>query len=483
MHDGTDAAALVEAQERLGKALERARAGEDRELAAQVRELGQQLARLLFGLLRMTRVHASDNEAFDKPLHDLQAVIAALVELLGVVHCVTVEDQVYVNDVRIRFQDRVEGGGELGAELRRLGVGGLSFHQPPAVEHLRRLVRAFARPPVGVLDRTALVALLQSIGAQDIEVAGPFRFRVAGDGEEPVEAQDPRRVARRATAVVDETWDAMTGARVPNPLPMRRAVAEILHMGPGLEGLWEDARGGSSFGGHCLRVCRLSLVLAQAVGLPEESVQDLGLAAMFHDIGYAAREGARPATGERAAEPGFAPPFERHGTAGARLLLRQRGFHEAKVRRALACLEHHREYDDPRGRPSLFARILRIAEDYDNLLRHGGSALTPSRVLARMAGGAGSRYDPILMQAFVNAMGRWPPGSRLLLADGAIVRSISTARTPETWATPLARVEVDGAGRTWAHFHPRLDLAQGPAVVEEVAGEGPPAPQPRPLRA
>ena len=39
-------------------------------------------------------------------------------------------------------------------------------------------------------------------------------------------------------------------------------------------------------------VCRLSLMIARAVNLSEEALQDLGLLSMFHDMGYAAREGA-----------------------------------------------------------------------------------------------------------------------------------------------------------------------------------------------
>lgn len=469
MADQTEARSeLIEtAQASLGRALERARAGEDRELSAQVRDHGQQLARLLFGLLRMTRVHAVDNEAFHKPLQELHETITHLHSLLGVVNCIAVEDQVYVNDVRIRFQDGGEGGGELGAELRRLGVGGFSFHAPPPVEHLRLLTRAFARPPIGVLQRADLEALLRTAGANAVEVHGTFRFRVSGEEQEAVPVQEGRVVARRATTVVDETWDAMVGDRVPNPLPLRRAVTELLHMGPGLEGLWQDPRGASAFSGHTLRVCRYALILGSHCGISEEALQDLGLAAMLHDIGYAAREGARPASGRDPGLAGYAPPFERHGSAGARILLRQRGFHEAKIRRALAALEHHRDFDDPRGQPSLFARILRICEDYDNLIRRGGGGLTPAEALGRMVPGAGTRYDPTLMQVMVNAMGRFPPGSLMRLEDGSIVRSISVARSSETWARPLARLELRSTGERVLKDHPIIDLATGPKVLGE----------------
>ena len=33
---------------------------------------------------------------------------------------------------------------------------------------------------------------------------------------------DPRDIARRAVATVDETWDNLGSGRLPNPLPIRR---------------------------------------------------------------------------------------------------------------------------------------------------------------------------------------------------------------------------------------------------------------------
>ena len=45
-------------------------------------------------------------------------------------------------------------------------------------------------------------------------------------------------------------------------------------------------------------MCRFALLLAKAANLSEEAIQDLGVTAMFHDMGYAAREGADPDKGE-----------------------------------------------------------------------------------------------------------------------------------------------------------------------------------------
>jgi hypothetical protein len=194
---------------------------------------------------------------------------------------------------------------------------------------------------------------------------------------------------------------------------------------------------------------------------------------MFHDVGYAAREGGKPAREGKPAEAGFAPPFERHAAAGARLLLRQRGFHEAKINRALATLQHHKDYDQGAGPPVLFARILRIAEDYDAMLRRAGGGMSPPQALKHLAAYAGERYDPVLVQLLVNTLGRYPPGSLLQLEDGRIVTVTSIVRSPFSFDLPLCAVvaQADGSRPT---ERINVDLTKEGVVVRALGGRGAP---------
>jgi hypothetical protein len=241
---------------------------------------------------------------------------------------------------------------------------------------------------------------------------------------------------------------------VPNPLPLRRLVAELLERDPSGEDMWLDPPGAPPYALHQLRVAQLALLVGRALELPPSVLQDLGVAALYHDCGYAA--GA-------AEGGGTAVPFERHAAAGARLMLRQRGFHEAKMRRVLAILQHHRDASDPL-RPGLFGRILRVAEDYDTLARRSGR-LTPTLALAAMQKWAGTRYDAALLQLLVNALGAYPPGTLLRLPDGRIVRSASLARGPSTFAHPLARCLRLADGSPPPPGLPLLDL-QGAGAVQ-----------------
>jgi len=445
---------LTRAQAHLDRSLEKANLGGDRALAALLREEGQAFLSLMVGCLRMTRVHALDNDAFDKPVAELESMMRRLAKLLGAVHVVVVEDQVYLNDVRVRLDSRSDTVAELRRQLAHHGAGGLSFHEAMSEEEIRIFVRLLSGP-AGDPPRVALAQAMQAKGVTQVQLLGTFRFRVSGEGGEALNQVDGAMAERRGRSAITEAWSNLERQRMPNPLPVRRAVGEMMKAGLDGEGLLLDGAE-NPHGAHAMRVSKLAMVLSESLGLSSGSQQDLGVAGLFHDIGYANREGATKT------EPGHSPPFARHATAGARLLMKQRGFHESKIRRMLAVLEHHLDLQDPVATPTLFGRILRVAEDFDNLSQSYG----PNRAMRHMVGGSGSLYDPVIVQALVNRLGRWPPGSLLELESGQVVVCTGFVRDPDRFATPMASVVLDADGNEPSQPSP-IDLAnhaiKGPA--------------------
>lgn len=416
---------LARAQSSLERALNRARAGEDRVLMAQVRERGEQFINLLNGVIRMGHIHSGDNHAFDQPVQDLKKALDDLSALLGRVHLVTVEDQVYLNDVRMKAPAGTGPGKHLGAELNKHNIGGLSFGAELSTDELRHLVSVLGGRPAQALPRTAVARSLQEKGIKSIELAGIFRFRMSADEGT---ATDVRSLVKRIVQQVNETWDNVATGKQVNVLALRRLVVELQRFGPHHEQLWMMTdQGHTAHGFHALRVAQVTMVMTQALGFSAGLVQDYGVAALTHDVGYAV---PLPQ----------AHSLRGHGVAGVRGLLRQVGFHEAKLRRIFAALHHH---DDVGGHKlPLVARLIRIADDYDTFQRRDAGHLTPPEALSRLAGGAGHTYDPVLVQVLINALGLYPPGTILQLEDGAIVKSVSCARSPQTFATPLALLQV-----------------------------------------
>jgi hypothetical protein len=450
---------ILDGQTALGQALHQARAGEDKQLGQKVRELGEQFVRLTNGLVRLSAIHAPENAAFNEPTAQLVNTLLKLDRLIGQVMIVCVEGQVFVNDVRVRMDDRVSGPQALEAELARHNCGGLSFARPQDNEQVRAMVSCIAGPPGEKNPLVDFAEALRACGVSEVTPMGRFRLRVTGETERAANAVELQRTLQRANAVVAQAWGNLGANRTPNPLPIRRLVNEFIDASKEGDVLQKEEEAGEGlasgeFARHCIRVTTYSILIGRALGFSAGSLADLGVSAMYHDAGYALLD-----------DDGFAPPFLHHGTAGVRILARQRGFHQAKLKRMLAAIEHHRDLD---RQPSLYARIIRIGDDFDNYtrLRASGALMSPAEALARMASAVGTAYDPHLFQLFVNTVGTFPPGTLLRLHDGRVVITIGGSRDAARFARPVCKVlrNADGTIPDDA----TIDLAEPGLQVAEV---------------
>jgi len=304
-----------------------------------------------------------------------------------------------------------------------------------------------------------------------IEITPVFRYRAFGEGDDGNEGeegkksgQDFQQVYTRSTSLVAEAWKNLAANRQPNPLPMRRLVTSLIDLTRDadnqqlLQSVTSEEN--EAHVQHTLNVATMAVQIGRELKLPNSSLADLGVAAMFHDVGYTA------------GEVGRSVPFGSHAMQGTRVLLRQRGFHEAKIRRLLVNLQHHDRYDQT-PRPSLFARIIKIADDYDTFTRNrspDGPLMIPYDTIGRMLGGAGTHYDPTLLQLMINCLGKYPPGSMLELEDGRWVMVTSGVRSEETFETPLCVITrlADGSEPEEAVT---IDLAEE-GTIQRVVGLG-----------
>jgi putative two-component system response regulator len=156
-------------------------------------------------------------------------------------------------------------------------------------------------------------------------------------------------------------------------------------------------------GQHVRRVARYALILADAIGVDEETRRTIELAALFHDIGK-----IHQALFDIVHEPRKLTPEERreihtHPVRGARVLAPIAHFHREL---AEAVLAHHERWDGsgyPRGlrgrRIPLAARIIALADTFDAIThdrryRDGRTAAEALKIILR---GRGTQFDPELV--------------------------------------------------------------------------------------
>jgi diguanylate cyclase (GGDEF)-like protein/PAS domain S-box-containing protein len=156
---------------------------------------------------------------------------------------------------------------------------------------------------------------------------------------------------------------------------------------------------------HVRRVAKLSHELGVALGLTDEQLEELELAAQLHDIGMVAIDRdilnrRDPLTKQEEEE------YKRHPEIGSRIAKASHDFaHVSDV-----ILSHHENWDGsgyPQGldceRIPLLSRIISIVESFDARMqgRSVESPLSNDEELLEMANGAGVQFDPAIIKAFV----------------------------------------------------------------------------------
>jgi putative nucleotidyltransferase with HDIG domain len=185
---------------------------------------------------------------------------------------------------------------------------------------------------------------------------------------------------------------------------------------------------------HPVNVTVLSLLLGKAMGLPKQDMVDLGVAALVHDIGkLLVPERVRLFSAT------FTTPeyklYQEHVTQGVALAKRM-GLSEG----AINTIATHHEMVDGSGFPArakgaelaMPGKILALVNRYENLCNPArpASALTPHEALALIFAQLKTRFDSMVMSAFIRMMGVYPPGSVIQLLDDryAMVVSVNTSR-------------------------------------------------------
>jgi putative two-component system response regulator len=159
------------------------------------------------------------------------------------------------------------------------------------------------------------------------------------------------------------------------------------------------------------RLSENAVMLGRALGLLEEDLENLRKGALLHDIGkIAVREEILLKRGSLSDEE--YNEIKLHPEVGERLCGPLRCADQL-----LPIIRHHQERWDGKGYPDglkgeqipLLARILAIADAYDAMLspRPYRPALTPAEAQERLRAGAGTQWDPHLIETFLGALRRY----------------------------------------------------------------------------
>lgn len=201
---------------------------------------------------------------------------------------------------------------------------------------------------------------------------------------------------------------------------------------------------------HSVNVGILSMALGETLGLDGTALRELGLGSLLHDVGKihipeSIIKAPRKLTEE---EWEF---IKRHPLDGMRML-EQMGVHSEIALRVTK--EHHIDFDG-RGYPILapgedphpYSMIVHVVDVYDAMttVRVYQGAVDPNQAISRMKKLAGTAFNPLTLDTFVDMIGIYPPGTAVRLTTGEI--GVVTRPGSEDSSRPWVRIVQDPEGK------------------------------------
>ena len=416
----------------------------------QILMLGAQLVTQISILIKMSKLHGRTNTALDSPVESALTVIKTLAQdepisvrmqndflFLGQRHLKITAAQMPV------FSTVID-------TLNQWCIGGVTFSKDVESRDFRELIFQ-----LGMFDATnsSISTLRASLDQQSVKGIELEERRVLRG-----KSSAKSRYANAATAVGTLVQDSREKGTI-GFKQAKRAIQSIVDLmmndEASLLGLTTLRCHDQYTHNHSVNVALLSMALGNRAGYPKVELADLGLAALFHDLGKAT------IPMEVLNKPGEFTEEEwammrNHPTEGALSLAKMRGITNLPGRMASASFEHHMNLDFS-GYPklnvswklSMTGRILMIADCYDAMTSsrvYRREPMSPSKVLGFMFGKAGKSFDATLMKLFMTCVGIIPIGSLVLLDSNELAVVLKPTADPAEAEYPYVKVITDTQG-------------------------------------
>jgi HD-GYP domain-containing protein (c-di-GMP phosphodiesterase class II) len=433
--------------------------------------LGRTLVTRLFVLLKTSQNYSEGHGAVD----------AAVTGVLKMVR----EIQRRNEDATLRFKGRYfylgdmrlkpdatgfQNFGFVREELTRRGVGGLCFGRSASVEDLRGFVYSLqesepqpGQPAAESYPRVLERMRLRQVAGIDLELLPPEAAGIDYEQFQVEELRDARLKARRLYQQAADAMDrVLANAAAGKPLQLReskRLVQQVIDLLPGGEssliGLATLRRPRPRSRNHAGNVCILSLALGRRLGMSKSTLCELGMAALFHDIGTVGmpREIIELPVGLSSQDQ---LALEAHPLIGVSKIMQLKALDTLSARIVTGVFEHHL-LADLSGYPrvpyrtlSLFGRIISIADGYDALCaswESGNDPCPPERAVLYLFTQAGKAYDRALLKLFIAVVGLHPIGSLLQLDSKELAVVVGNSPDPAQWTLPRVKIISDAGGR------------------------------------
>jgi HD-GYP domain-containing protein (c-di-GMP phosphodiesterase class II) len=440
--------------------------------AAQLSEQGSVLLVRLSALMRTARTYDVSNQAFQRQMHEFMGVLRGLLEDADEAVLVVVADYFYLNGTRVKAEAKILGAYHgLLAEFERRQAGGLRFRngiEEAEVERFFQIFLAAEDPAIA----GSLPEMIAQAAVTNIVLVPASELEAEDLGRDLADEPKPQADRRRAKKTF---WRAMAGAKKivlraretgrPDLRHAKRVVQpivdNIMKHDYSIVGLTALKDHDEYTYAHCVNVSVLSIGMGQTLGLPRQTLADLGVAGLLHDLGK------MTIPGDVLRKPGKLDATEwemmrRHPIEGALMISRMPGLSPVMLDAMRACLEHHMNYNrtgypevDMEWGQATMSRIVAMADCFDAITAHRAydtRPRTPFEGLQLLLGPIRVNFDPAVLWSLVRTVGLYPAGTVLQTESNHVV--LVTSPNPKDVARPHCRVLVRPDGSLPAEDEP-----------------------------
>ena len=426
-----------------------------------IRRAGRALILGLYGALRSVKLYPVENPVVQKALDDLTASAAEVVKREGELELRVSAEFIFVNSTRLRLDlDNYASFSHILTLFRASGVGALAVRPGASRRDWLVLLAALQGPSRDDAPETRFQQLLTKLEQTQVSLFELSPPSVAEDEEAREKAKEAaKRTYSQSVAVTKELMTSVRIGRSPNIKKIKRVVQgivdQILNEETSLMGLTTIRDYDEYTFTHSVNVCILSVALGKRLGLTKLQLYDLGMAALFHDIGKSRVpvEILNKAGQLTEEEWRF---IAAHPWLGVLALFQVRGQQELPYRAMVVAHEHHMKTDltgYPRSlRPrkmSMFSKIVAVADGFDAATSRRSYQTVPhppADVVLEMRDNPRRGMDPVLVKAFMNLAGIYPVGTLVVLDTFELAIVHAANANPEMLSRPVVRIVSDDRG-------------------------------------
>lgn len=391
-----------------------------------IARLSRDIVNQMAGLIRTSTIHDPSNEAVLSASEKFVSMINSLVASEGAVTVELAGEYFYVNDSRVKVApEHIINFDYLVREFKRHMIGSITFlNDRFTIENLQGFLRAFI---ASSFSQSPFESLSEAVSGQRNFSVGALR-----KVKEETEEFDIRKAVKKTYFnAVSFTKGVMTKIKSGEKINTKRAkrvveslVDIILSEDELLVGMTAIKDYDDYTYHHSVNVSILSIALGQRLGLSKNALLELGIVALFHDMG---KTEIPP---DVLNKPGTFTDEEwkimkKHPAWGLRSILKMKKLEPISVRSAIVAFEHH-VHADPSGYPvrrelaelDLYSRIVAVADQYDGMTSsrvYSRVPMPPDKALMLMVERASEQIDPLLLKFFINMVGVYPVGTLVML--------------------------------------------------------------------